>query len=115
MTDCYLREKIVSLQKLFTIHFSVYYYSLKKFAMEYIVTVSENKADVFLNFMKALDFVTISEKKEVKKETKTRVIKPLSPKEEELKKNLAQGIKELKAYREGEIEFQDLDDFLNEI
>lgn len=83
--------------------------------MEYIITVSENKADVFLNFMKALDFVSISEKKEAKKGTKIKTIKPLTPKEKGLKEHIAQGIKELKAYREGEIEFQDLDDFLNEI
>lgn len=31
--------------------------------MEYLVTVQENKADVFLNFMKALDFVKIRENK----------------------------------------------------
>jgi len=45
-----------------------------------------------------------------------KLAKPtLTPKEEEFKKMLMQGLKELDDYRNGKIEFQDLDDFLNEI
>lgn len=82
--------------------------------MPYIATINSNnpKALEVINYLKNFDFVKVTERKETKKRTLTAAG---HNKEEMFKQNLTQGLKELKAFREGKTEFQELDDFLDEI
>ncbi|MEN2752979.1 hypothetical protein ABC973_01380 [Capnocytophaga sputigena] len=87
--------------------------------MPYTITVINDtpQALAYVEKAKKLNFVKVTKTKDISKK-KTALAKPtriLTPKEEEFKKMLMQGLKELDDYRNGKIEFQDLDDFLNEI
>ena len=87
--------------------------------MPYTITVINDtpQALAYVEKAKKLNFVKVTKTKDISKK-KTALAKPtriLTPKEEKFKKMLMQGLKELDDYRNGKIEFQDLDDFLNEI
>ena len=82
--------------------------------MTYKATINSNNPQALevINYLKNFDFVKVTERKETKKRTLTAAG---HNKEEMFKQNLTQGLKELKAFREGKTKFQELDDFLDEI
>ncbi len=77
--------------------------------MPYIITITNDspQALAYVEKAKKLDFVKVTKTKEANR--------TLTPKEKEFKKMFMQGLKEMKAIREGKMEAGNLDDLLNEL
>ena len=72
-----------------------------------ILNVKESKYDFFMELVKSLGFVKV--------ESVTADQEDEEDSKEQILKNIEQGFKELKLYREGKKEFTPLNEFLNEI
>lgn len=77
--------------------------------MSYTITITSDTPQAlnFVKYAKTLDFVKVTKTKEANR--------TLTPKEKEFKKMFMQGLKEMKAIREGKMEAGNLDDLLNEL
>ena len=73
------------------------------------INAQPSKVDAFLNFIKSLDFIEVTNiKKSEEEET-------LNPQQKKFKKKLFNALNELKEAREGNVKLGNLDDLLNEI
>ena len=73
------------------------------------INAQPSKIDAFLNFIKSLDFIEVTNiKKSEEEET-------LNPQQKKFKKKLFNALNELKEAREGNVKLGNLDDLLNEI
>ena len=66
-----------------------------------------SKIEAFLNFIKSLDFIEVTN---IKKSEET-----LNPQQKKFKKKLFNALNELNEAREGKVKLGNLDDLLNEI
>ena len=71
------------------------------------INAQPSKIDAFLNFIKSLDFIEVTN---IKKSEET-----LNPRQKKFKKKLFNALNELKEAREGNVKLGNLDDLLNEI
>ncbi|EKY18393.1 MULTISPECIES: hypothetical protein [Capnocytophaga] len=71
------------------------------------INAQPSKIDAFLNFIKSLDFIEVTN---IKKSEET-----LNPQQKKFKKKLFNALNELKEAREGNVKLGNLDDLLNEI
>ena len=71
------------------------------------INAQPSKIDAFLNFIKSLDFIEVTN---IKKSEET-----LNPQQKKFKKKLFNALNELKEAREGNLKVGNLDDLLNEI
>ncbi|WP_455148631.1 hypothetical protein [Capnocytophaga sp.] len=71
------------------------------------INAQPSKIDAFLNFIKSLDFIEVTN---IKKSEET-----LNPQQEKFKKKLFNALNELNEAREGKVKLGNLDDLLNEI
>ena len=71
------------------------------------INAQPSKVDAFLNFIKSLDFIEVTN---IKKSEET-----LNPQQKKFKKKLFNALNELKEAREGNVKLGNLDDLLNEI
>ena len=71
------------------------------------INAQPSKIDAFLNFIKSLDFIEVTN---IKKSEET-----LNPQQKKFKKKLFTALDELKDAREGKIKLGNLEDLLNEI
>lgn len=83
--------------------------------MPITLTINETSASAlaFVEYAKKLSFVQYTETKDDDALPKTK--RSLTPKEQKFKKMLLQGIKEVKAVRQGKMKARDLDEVLNEL
>ena len=73
------------------------------------INAQPSKIDAFLNFIKSLDFIEVTNiKKSEEEET-------LNPQQKKFKKKLFNALNELNEAREGKVKLGNLDDLLNEI
>ena len=71
------------------------------------INAQPSKIDAFLNFIKSLDFIEVTN---IKKSEET-----LNPQQKKCKKKLFNALNELNEAREGKVKLGNLDDLLNEI
>ena len=71
------------------------------------INAQPSKVDAFLNFIKSLDFIEVTN---IKKSEET-----LNPQQKKFKKKLFNALNELEEAREGKVKLGNLDDLLNEI
>ena len=71
------------------------------------INAQPSKIDAFLNFIKSLDFIEVTD---IKGSEET-----LNPQQKKFKKKLFTALDELKDAREGKIKLGNLEDLLNEI
>ncbi len=71
------------------------------------INAQPSKVDAFLNFIKSLDFIEVTN---IKKSEET-----LNPQQKKFKKKLFNALNELNEAREGNVKLGNLDDLLNEI
>ena len=71
------------------------------------INAQPSKIEAFLNFIKSLDFIEVTN---IKKSEET-----LNPQQKKFKKKLFNALNELKEAREGKVKLGNLDDLLNEI
>ena len=71
------------------------------------INAQPSKIDAFLNFIKSLDFIEVTN---IKKSEET-----LNPEQKKFKKKLFNALNELNEEREGNVKLGNLDDLLNEI
>ena len=71
------------------------------------INAQPSKIDAFLNFIKSLDFIDVTN---IKKSEET-----LNPQQKKFKKKLFNALNELNEAREGKVKLGNLDDLLNEI
>ena len=71
------------------------------------INAQPSKVDAFLNFIKSLDFIEVTD---IKGSEET-----LNPQQKKFKKKLFNALNELKEAREGNVKLGNLDDLLNEI
>ena len=71
------------------------------------INAQPSKVDAFLNFIKSLDFIEVTN---IKKSEET-----LNPQQKKFKKKLFNALNELNEAREGKVKLGNLDDLLNEI
>ena len=71
------------------------------------INAQPSKIDAFLNFIKSLDFIEVTN---IKKSEET-----LNPQQKKFKKKLFNALNELNEAREGKVKLGNLDDLLNEI
>ena len=71
------------------------------------INAQPSKIEAFLNFIKSLDFIEVTN---IKKSEET-----LNPQQKKFKKKLFNALNELKEAREGNVKLGNLDDLLNEI
>ena len=71
------------------------------------INAQRSKIDAFLNFIKSLDFIEVTN---IKKSEET-----LNPQQKKFKKKLFNALNELNEAREGKVKLGNLDDLLNEI
>ena len=71
------------------------------------INAQPSKIDAFLNFIKSLDFIEVTN---IKKSEET-----LNPQQKKFKKKLFNALNELNEAREGNVKLGNLDDLLNEI
>ena len=83
--------------------------------MPITLTINETSASAlaFVEYAKKLSFVQYTETNDDDALPKTK--RSLTPKEQKFKKRLSQGMKEVKAVREGKMKARDLDEVLNEL
>ena len=83
--------------------------------MPITLTINETSASAlaFVEYAKKLSFVQYTETNDDDALPKTK--RSLTPKEQKFKKMLLQGMKEVKAVREGQMKARDLDEVLNEL
>ena len=67
------------------------------------LSISENKYPFFIELIENLDFVKVKEKESTE------------PTKEEIKKNIKQGLKELKLIEQGKLKTRPAREFLNEL
>ena len=70
------------------------------------INAQPSKIDAFLNFIKSLDFIEVTN---IKKSEET-----LNPQQKKFKKKLFNALNELNEAREGKVKLGNLDDLLNE-
>ena len=71
------------------------------------INAQPSKIDAFLNFIKSLDFIEVTN---IKKSEET-----LNPQQKKFKKKLFNALNELNEAREGKVKLGNLDDLLKEI
>ena len=71
------------------------------------INAQPSKIDAFLNFIKSLDFIEVTD---IKGSEET-----LNPQQKKFKKKLFNALNELNEAREGKVKLGNLDDLLNEI
>ncbi len=71
------------------------------------INAQPSKIEAFLNFIKSLDFIEVTN---IKKSEET-----LNPQQKKFKKKLFNALNELNEAREGKVKLGNLDDLLNEI
>ena len=71
------------------------------------INAQPSKVDAFLNFIKSLDFIEVTD---IKRSEET-----LNPQQKKFKKKLFNALNELNEAREGKVKLGNLDDLLNEI
>ena len=71
------------------------------------INAQPSKIDAFLNFIKSLDFIEVTN---IEKSEET-----LNPQQKKFKKKLFNALNELNEAREGKVKLGNLDDLLNEI
>ena len=71
------------------------------------INAQPSKIDAFLNFIKSLDFIEVTD---IKRSEET-----LNPQQKKFKKKLFNALNELNEAREGKVKLGNLDDLLNEI
>ena len=71
------------------------------------INAQPSKIDAFLNFIKSLDFIEVTN---IKKSEET-----LNPQQKKFKKKLFNALNELNEAREGKVKLGNLNDLLNEI
>ena len=71
------------------------------------INAQPSKVDAFLNFIKSLDFIEVTD---IKGSEET-----LNPQQKKFKKKLFNALNELEEAREGKVKLGNLDDLLNEI
>ena len=71
------------------------------------INAQPSKVDAFLNFIKSLDFIEVTD---IKGSEET-----LNPQQKKFKKKLFNALNELNEAREGKVKLGNLDDLLNEI
>lgn len=71
------------------------------------INAQPSKIEAFLNFIKSLDFIEVTD---IKKSEET-----LNPQQKKFKKKLFNALNELNEAREGKVKLGNLDDLLNEI
>ena len=71
------------------------------------INAQPSKIEAFLNFIKSLDFIEVTN---IKKSEET-----LNPQQKKFKKKLFNALNELEEAREGKVKLGNLDDLLNEI
>ena len=71
------------------------------------INAQPSKIEAFLNFIKSLDFIEVTN---IKKSEET-----LNPQQKKFKKKLFNALNELNKAREGKVKLGNLDDLLNEI
>lgn len=71
------------------------------------INARPSKIEAFLNFIKSLDFIEVTN---IKKSEET-----LNPQQKKFKKKLFNALNELNEAREGKVKLGNLDDLLNEI
>ena len=83
--------------------------------MPITLTINETSASAlaFVEYAKKLSFVQYTETNDDDALPKTK--RSLTPKAQKFKKMLLQGMKEVKAVREGKMKARDLDEVLNEL
>ena len=71
------------------------------------INAQPSKIEAFLNFIKSLDFIEVTN---IKKSEET-----LNPQQKKFKKKLFNALNELNEAREGKVKLGNLDDLLNEL
>jgi hypothetical protein len=72
--------------------------------MKITLDIKDSKAAAFLNFVRSLDFIKIQTSEDYQEPTKDEILS-----------SIKKGIKEVQLHKEGGMELQSAQDFLNEI